>query len=203
MPLLELKALVWGFAHFAEVLAGRRVVLVTDCQPCMYWVRAGGSADPYVSDLVHQLWEIALANSIDLLECEWEPREANKVADALTRLDPRDKFEDWGLSVRCLRWLEARFTTRVTVDRFATLRSSLCDRFNSREWTPLADARDAFAQDWSRDVNLAVPSFDLLPELLSFLFDAPARVLLILPGTESQTCDKWQSVRENPHRATS
>jgi hypothetical protein len=62
----------------------------------------------------------------------------------------------------------------------------MCTRFNSLFFDPLAEACDAFTQDWSGDNNFANPDFNDIPRVLAHAARYRCKVTLIFPGWVSK-----------------
>ena len=68
------------------------------------------------------------------------------------------------------------------VDRFATANNALVPRFNSRYDDPQTEAVDAFAQDWSEDINWINPPWGCLPQVVAKLEQTPGvRATVVAP----------------------
>eukprot|EP00301_Raphidiophrys_heterophryoidea_P016105 c2537_g1_i1.p1 GENE.c2537_g1_i1~~c2537_g1_i1.p1 ORF type:complete len:441 (+),score=18.45 c2537_g1_i1:246-1568(+) len=88
----------------------------------------------------------------------WIPGSTNDVADQESRMVD---YHDWRLSKEWFGVLDRAFGPHK-VDRFADSNNNQVRRFNARRWCPGVEAVDAFAQQWSGEINWAVPPAGLL-----------------------------------------
>ena len=68
-----------------------------------------------------------------------------------------------------------------TIDRLADFRNTRMKRFNSRFYHSLAEATDCFTQNWSEEVNWAVPPIYLVNKVLSHARECKATMVLVVP----------------------
>ena len=68
-----------------------------------------------------------------------------------------------------------------TIDRFASPGNTQLDRFNSRFYTPGAEAVDAFTCSWTDDNNWWVPSVHLVPRVVRHTQITKSPGTLVIP----------------------
>ena len=84
---------------------------------------------------------------------QWIPREMNQEADYLSKCSNND---DWSIQNWVFVMLDKKWGPH-TVDRFASLVTAKCIRFNSKWWVPKTEGINAFDQRWSFENNWLVP----------------------------------------------
>ena len=68
-----------------------------------------------------------------------------------------------------------------SIDRFASPYNTQLARFNSRFWSPSAEAIDAFTLDWSQENNWLCPPVCLITRVIPHLRACSAQGTLIVP----------------------
>ena len=59
------------------------------------------------------------------------------------------------------------------------------EQFNSQFWCPGTASIDAFAYDWSHDINWLVSPVYLIPQVLKYMRNCKAKGTLVVPKWES------------------
>lgn len=83
----------------------------------------------------------------------WVPREQNVEADLVSKVFD---FDDWAVSNHIFSFFNTVWGP-YRCDIFASCNTFKVNKFNSLFWTPGTSYVDAFAFDWSQDVNWIVP----------------------------------------------
>lgn len=102
----------------------------------------------------------------------------NTIPDELSRV--KDE-EDWKLRENLFYRAQLLFRLRVAIDRFASDRNHMVPRFNARWACPGVEAVNAFAQDWSRDINWVNPPFSLISKVLRLVWNQGAETVIVVP----------------------
>ena len=92
---------------------------------------------------------------------------------------------DWHLHPSIFQQIDRRFGP-LEVDLFASRLTTHLPRFFRWQPDPLAEATDAFLQDWSQFLGFANPPWCLLGRVLAQVHSQQARVILVVPVWKSQ-----------------
>ena len=157
----ELSAVYRVLLSMAPKLVNARVRWFTDNQNVAHILQVG-SRKPDLHAIALKVFDMAVQYQIRL-EPEWVPRELNVRADLLSRVVDLD---DWYLNPAVFSWLDSLWGPH-TVDRFADHNNSQLVRFNSRCWSPGAEAVDAFTVNWSAENNWWCPPIALVSRAIA------------------------------------
>ena len=135
-----------------------------------------GSKKPHLHAVALKVFNIAIQYQIRL-EPEWVPRELNEQADFLSRIVD---YDDRYLNPTVFMWLDATWGPH-TVDRFADHNNCQLPRFNSRCWSPGAEAVDSFTVNWAGENNWWCPPVGLVPRVIAHAQVCGASGTLIVP----------------------
>jgi hypothetical protein len=169
-------------------LAGSVVSVVGDAKSATYIFANGGSqvVDQETGTLM--LTEVLLdilneaADGAYEVQFRWVRREEIQDADDLSKFVDT---MDFSLRPSCLKHVLRAFGP-VDVDAFAAPHNAVAPRFFSRFDAHTAQAADAFAQDWSRDVLFVPPVFNKIDKVLDLIERDDAEVILIVPAWHSK-----------------
>ena len=78
-----------------------------------------------------------------------DPRDQNQKADVLSRYGDCDI---WSVSDEVFSRLNIEWGPH-TIDRFACIYNTKCQRFNSKFWVPGTEAVNSLDQNWSGETN--------------------------------------------------
>ena len=124
--------------------------------------------------------ETCVENDISI-SSQWIPRESNKEADSLSRMND---CGDWGIQTWVFMLLDKEWGPH-TFDRFATNYNRKCDSFNSKCWCSGTSGIYAFRFSWYSDNNGLVPPPCLAIETVNKLIRENATGTLIVPEWKS------------------
>ena len=164
-------------------LADKVVEIVGDAQSAKYIFANGGSQvqDPDTKELLllETLLDIVNLGAAKNFEVRfrWVPREQLQDADDLSKMVDR---MDFSLAPEVLAYV-LRAYGPVTIDAFAAPHNHVVPRFFARYGAVAAEARDAFAQDWSSGALFVLPDFHVLGNVLDRIERDNAVVVLIVP----------------------
>ena len=116
-----------------------------------------GSRKPHLQALAIDIFQLCLAKRI-VLDAQWIPRSVNERADLLSRFVDKD---DWSLNPVVFQDIDVKWGPH-TVNRFASYYNAQLPRFNSEFASPGSCGVDAFAQDWSCEINWICPPVSLI-----------------------------------------
>jgi len=180
---LELLAATLAVKTFLKDLTGMTVLLQLDNQTAVAYINnMGGTVSPQLTDLAKTLWMWALARDI-ILTAEYIPGVVNVVADAESR-SMQDRT-DWKLHPKLFQQINQRWGP-LQVDLFASRLSTQLPRFFSWKPDPLAEATDAFSQQWETFKGYANPPWCLIGRVLSQVQQQQAQVILVAPVWKGQ-----------------
>ena len=180
--LRETLAVFLVLKAFQAQVAGSTTLVRSDNMTAVATVRrlVGGSHE--LNTLAKQLALFSSENKTFLWSTHIAGK-SNNMADALSRrwLATPSTFE-WQLAKSALDAVQARWNLKVNIDRFASLATSHCRRFNSFLPQAEAEAVDAFSQRWDRstDCNLINPPFSLLTRVVSKLEAEPNTTAIVV-----------------------
>jgi hypothetical protein len=189
----EMLAIVLGLARFEPLLDGRQVLLRTDNQVVLsYLRRRDGLASPELRSLVRAMLRILLRNRARLVAAEWLSSSANALADHLSRA-PWEVRSDWSVRTEVFEDLAHRWT-RPRLDLFASPTSAKCPRFVSRAPFAQAAFHDAFSRSWTGEAVWVAPSVGLIPRCVQYLAEQWGRgldAIVVVPGGETAWWWRW------------
>ena len=137
---------------------------------------------PTLTSLAKTLWLWALERDITIT-AQHIPGVFNGIADTESRLE-RDR-SDWMLSPEVFQKINQALGP-LEVDLFASRLTHQLPRFFSWRPDPLAEAVDAFQQDWSEVKGFANPPWCLIGHVLNKIRSQEAQVVLVAPVWKSQ-----------------
>ena len=163
---------------FLKDRQGVSVLLQLDNSTAVAYINnLGRTVSPSLISLAKTLWLWALERDI-LLTAQHIPGISNAVADLESRLE-RDK-SDWMLAHVVFQRINQTFGP-LEVDLFATRLTHQLPRFFSWRPDPLAEAVDAFQQNWSMVKGYANPPWCLVGRVLKQIRAQEAQVILVAP----------------------
>ena len=171
----ELKAVYNVLQSFSSKLRGHAVKWFSDNQAVVHIVQVG-SRKPHLQDGALSIFELCFRHGIKL-EIEWIPRQANEIADYVSRI--RD-FDDRMLNPSLFQFLDSNLGPH-TVDCFASEQNRQILRFHSRYWSPGAEAVDTFTVNWSDEICWLLPPVYLIGRALSHGRACHAQGTLLVP----------------------
>ena len=181
---LELLAATLAAKTFLKSRTGQLVLLQLDNQRAVAYINnMGGTVSPQLTNLAKALWMWALSNDI-VLSAEYIPGVANVAADAESR-SMTDRT-NWKLHPRLLQEINQKWGP-LEVDLLASRLSTQLPRYFSWKPDPLAEATDAFTQQWEKFRGYANPPWCLVGIVLSQIQRQQAQVILVAPVWKGQS----------------
>lgn len=180
---LELLAAELAMKTFLKSRQGISVLLQLDNSTAVAYINnRGGTMSPTLTSLAKTLWLWALERDITII-AQHIPGVFNGIADTESRLE-RDR-SDWMLSPEVFQKINQALGP-LEVDLFASRLTHQLPRFFSWRPDPLAEAVDAFQQDWSEVKGFANPPWCLIGHVLNKIRSQEAQVVLVAPVWKSQ-----------------
>ena len=180
---LELLAADLAMKAFLKERRGISVLLQLDNSTAVAYINnLGGTVSSALTSLAKALWLWALERDI-LITAQHIPGVSNTVADLESRSE-RDR-SDWMLAHEVFQKINQIFGP-LEVDLFASRLTHQLPRFFSWKMDPLAEAVDAFQQDWKRVKGYANPPWCLIGRVLNKIRAQEAQVILVTPVWKGQ-----------------
>lgn len=181
---LELLAAMLALQTFTKERRNITVLLCLDNTTAVSYINnLGGTVSKELLRLARALWMWCLKRNIHLTAQHLPGRE-NIVADQESRL-MIDK-SDWKLSERIFQKINYQFGP-LEVDLFASRLSAQLPTFFSWRPDPLAQATDAFLQEWGKSKGFANPPWCLIGRTLAQIRNQRVHeVILITPLWKTQ-----------------
>jgi hypothetical protein len=178
----ELLTILYALSCFRDKIRDKHVRIMCDSVTAIYYVRNMGGPIMRLSDLAESVWECALRLNVQI-DIHHIGGHLNCHADHLSRLNPQ---HEWQLQPGTFRQLD-RMWGPHTMDRFASMATTLLPRYNSRYLDPLTSGVDALSQtDWQMENNFVNPPFRLLAKVLDIVIQTKAQATIIAPMWPSQ-----------------
>lgn len=184
---LELLAATLAVKTFMKDSSGTSALLQLDkkhnATAVAYINNMGGTVSTQLTELAKELWMWALEKDI-FLSAQHIPGVSNTIADLESRT-LRDR-SDWMLCP-CIFMAINRIFGPLNVDLFTSRLTYQIPRYFSWRPDPLAEAMDAFQQDWSSLKGFANPPWCLISRILSQAQRQQAQLVLVAPVWKGQT----------------
>jgi hypothetical protein len=173
----ELNALLRLLRAFEKFLSHCTAIARGDAQNVFWILSKGGSPKEHLQAVCLKIFWLCVERHIDL-RSEWIPRTENQLADYLSKICNSD---DFGLSTDAFAFIASRFGT-CSVDRFASQHNAKFLRF-AFYWCPLAEACNAFTQDWGvSERSYCFPPPHLVARTLQHARACRAHITLVVLG---------------------
>ena len=108
---------------------------------------------------------------------EWIPRDANQLADYVSRIR---EYDDWKLDPVLFTVLDAAWCPH-SLDCFASEHNTQLPRFHSRFWCPGAEVVDTFTVCWRGETCWLVPPLYLVCRAIRHATVCAAWGTLVIP----------------------
>ena len=178
----ELLAVLMTLKSFLPYLRHKSVQFLSDNVTTCAAINFQGTSVRDLDMVAREIFAIAIRNDIQI-QARYLPGIQNVHSDYLSRLSP--KYE-WALNPNLFAYLDELFGPH-TVDRFASVLTSQCPRYNSRFLNPYTEVVDALHQsNWSTENNFVNPPFRLLPKVINHIQTSKSTATVIAPFWPSQ-----------------
>ena len=178
----ELLAVLMTLKSFLPYLRNKAVQFLSDNITTCAAINFQGTSVRELDILAREIFATSIRNSIKI-QARYLPGIQNYQSDALSRISP--KYE-WMLHPRLFSFLED-LHGQFSVDRFASVLTHQCARYNSRFWDPYTEAVDALQQDWADENNFVNPPFRMLSKVVDHIQKTKATATVIAPFWPAQT----------------
>ena len=177
---LETEAIWLAIQHFAPLLVGSHVCVMTDSMTAKATInRQGSTKYVFRNDLARRIWLWARVNVLSLTAVHL-PGKENVAADILSRGGP--KADHWNLNPNIVAMLWERFG-EAQVDLFARKCNTKCRLWYSlyREENPPLGFDSLRPDPWPRELLYAFPPPKHLHTVVSRLIAEGGRMILVAP----------------------
>jgi len=181
----EAKACLLGMLALSPFLQGQTVLPQGDSTTANADVREfrGSMLSPFRTDVVRQIWLLAIEMGVSLLPVEYVNTLDNDVADLESReLDP----DDWEVSDAAWSVIERAFGPHDW-DRFASMENRRCLKYTAKRYQPECHWPQALSQPWEGRNNYCCPPESMLLETLHHLRTSKAVATVVAPTYQG----KW------------
>ena len=182
----ELWACIDLILTVLDMLRGRRVVLRSDNQFTVSYLKRGGGHRRDCTRLVQALHEVFILYQIDVIRVEHIPGVLNVFPDAISR--HQDAHGDWAITPEALEgvrgWIHSQGLPQFNVDAMASnMNHHVTPTFCSRFREPGCSYVNFFTTDFRDDVSVlwVNPPFSLMTRTLLHLKKAAARAYVVAP----------------------
>ena len=180
---LELLAATLAVKKFLKGQTNKHVFLYLDNMTALAYINnLGGTVSLQATTLARDLWMWCLEKDI-ILSAQHLPGKQNVIADLESRV-VRDR-SDWMLNPKIFQKIQVTMGP-MEVDLFASWLTNQLPRFFSWRPDPLAEATDAFLQDWRNLRGFANPPWNLVGRVLAKVKQQEANLILVAPIWTSQ-----------------
>ena len=160
----------------------KSISVLSDNVSTVCYINMQGGPATELTRIARAIWSLALKHEITIKAHHLSGR-LNQTADGLSRLS--SKYE-WALNQNLFRYID-RLWGPHTVDRFATMVTTKCQKYNSRFLDPQSSGVNALLQtDWGQENNYVNPPVRLLDQVLDVVCQQQATATIIAPKWEAQ-----------------
>ena len=142
------------------------------------YLSKGTGRIPHLAQVAERI--LLWARSLNIvIHPEYIQGSENVIVDQQSRLTT-----DWSLHPQSFTRICNSLSMTPVIDRFATANNTLLPRFNTRFFSPKAEATDAMSQDWSREINYWAPPLAILDKVISKIQRENAIGIILTPPWE-------------------
>ena len=185
----ELLAIKFVLESFEKILTNESVTVHVDNINAAR-ILSVGSSKVHLQNICLDIFQFCLRKNIKFI-AQWVPREYNRQADALSRINDTD---DWSIDHSSFMMISSRYGP-FTIDRFADNRNKKIERFNSKFYCPGTLAVDCFTENWNFENNWICPPVKLICYALRHLKLCQANGTVIIPMWKSSYF--WPTIYPN------
>ena len=173
----ELSAVYLTLRSFLPLIRGKTVTIFSDNITTVANINLHGSSHKDLTDIATKIWSLVIRNSMSL-QAKFLAGKSNCHADRLSRLPQQ---YEWILHPLLYAFLDDQYGPH-TIDRFASMNTAQCERYNSLYLDPYTSGVDALEQtDWCQHNNFVNPPFRLLQRVLNLIISTKAQATVIAP----------------------
>lgn len=178
----ETLAVLLSLLAFLSQVKGKSVTILSDNVSAVSYINMQGGPAMELSRIARAMWSLALKHNIQL-KAQHLKGVLNVQADTLSRLSSQ---YEWCLHQKVYDYLNVLWGPH-TIDRFATMATTKCIKYNSRFLDPASMGVDALLQeDWGQENNYVNPPIRLLDQVLDIICQQQATATVIAPEWKAQ-----------------
>ena len=180
--LREIMAVLMTLESFLPYIKGKAVQVLTDNITTAAYFNFQGGASKLLDGVARNIWLLSITNAI-LIQARYLSEVMNHEADRLSRLS--SPYE-WKLHPQLFKYLDQLYGPH-TIDRFASMSTTQCKRYNSLHLDPWTDWVDALHQNiWASENNFVNPLFRLLSKILNRIEATESNATITAPMWPAQ-----------------
>ncbi len=176
----ELQAVWFALRSFGPLVRGKAIQWNTDNQ-AVASIIPRGSMKTQLHRIALSIFRFCITHKVSL-RMQWIPRGENDRADQLSHLQD---WDDWQVSQTAFQAIQHELDCVITFDRFADHVNTKCAKFNSKVWVPGTAGVNAFAFDWSGEVNWLVPPINCICKAIDHVRFCSCDAVLVAPAWRS------------------
>ena len=180
--LREIMAVLMTLESFLPYIKGKAVQVLTDNITTAAYINFQGGASKLLDGVARNIWLLSITNAIQI-QARYLPGVMNQEADRLSRLS---NLYEWKLHPQLFKYLDQLYGPH-TIDRFASMSTRQCKRYNSLHLDPWTEGVDALHQNnWASENNFVNPPFRLLSKILNHIRATESNATIIAPMWPAQ-----------------
>ncbi|GFO41465.1 reverse transcriptase/ribonuclease h/putative methyltransferase [Plakobranchus ocellatus] len=186
----EIMAVYLSLISFLPNIKGKSVQVLTDNVSTAAYINFQGGQSLDLSEVATKMWSLALRHNITI-KAKHLARHLNTVADGLSRIPGQ---YEWSMHPCLFQYLDAVWGPH-SIDRFASMNTTLCPRYNSLYLDPFTCGVDSLHQsDWATENNFVNAPIRLLDRVLEIICSQEAYATVIAPAWRAKTW--YQKLKE-------
>lgn len=173
----ELYAIYLSLMSFLPGIRGRSVQVLSDNVTAVAYINFQGGPSRLLTNIATKIWTLAVKNNMSIQAKHLAGR-LNTKADGLSRLTGQ---YEWSIHPHLFRYLDTLWGPH-TIDRFASMTTTQCNRYNSLYLDPNTYGVDALHQsDWRSENNYVNAPVRLMDKVLRVIQAQKATATIIAP----------------------
>ncbi|GFR58118.1 reverse transcriptase [Elysia marginata] len=186
----EIMAVHLSLISFLPNIKGKSVQVLTDNVSTAAYINFQGGLSLELSEVATKIWSLALRHNITI-KAKHLAGHLNTVADGLSRIPGQ---YEWLMHRSLFQYLNAVWGPH-SIDRFASMNTMLCPRYNSLYLDPFTCGVDALHQsDWATENNFVNAPIRLLDRVLETICSQEAYATVIALAWRAKTW--YQKLKE-------
>lgn len=182
---LELLAAWFTIKSLCKNVSNTHILLRLDNTTAVSYLTKMGGRKKSLDKLANIIWQWAIKNNV-WLSASHLPGSENDQADKLSRLKSNEKENtEWKLNEKIFKKL-VNIWGKPEIDMFASRHNNQLSKYVSWKPDPMAQAVDAFCQNWAEQFCYIFAPFSQIHRVLQKIDDDKAECMVILPFWSTQ-----------------
>ncbi|GFN95919.1 reverse transcriptase [Plakobranchus ocellatus] len=178
----EMSAVYLSLMSLLPNIKNKTIQILSDNITTVAYICFQGGPSGELTNIASKIWTLAIKNNVQIT-AHYLAGKLNIQADALSRLQSQ---HEWELNPNLYHYLDTVWGPH-TIDRFATINTTKCKRYNSRYLDPGCCGVDALHQsDWAREMNFVNAPLRLLDSVLNIILHQEAEATIIAPAWKAK-----------------